>query len=1832
MRKYLFIIILLAAPAFTQTPLWNGILTPPAGSGAATHLGIDWTTVGTGGIPTTWTQFGSTITATGSDQTSAIQTALNNCSAAHPSLPGGVVLLAAGTFTINTTFNLPSNCILRGVGADQTILSGHGTSPATITMGCAGGCSDINYSGVLNIASGGGAGSTSIVLSATTGVSVGTYLVVTELNDTTFVTGKGNEGFCYYCDNWGSSGTANDTNSRDRGQIVEVTSIAGTTVGISPALYSSYTNSPTVVPFAATTKWAGIENLQVLANNSGYTEASIYQSRCAYCWVKGVETNYSDGNPVEIRWGYRDEIRDSYFSNCYSHSGGTGVECTVFPVFKTSASLIENNIMDRLHPGVMLNWGAAGNVVAYNYSMGEFGTGTAAFNWDIGGVQLHGASPQFNLIEGNVIKKLWSDNVHGGADNLTAFRNFTTGAGLVCPPVTDGTRSAINCTSPPAQFPFQESQTIETGTRNVYFNLVGNITGSAAQNAILNGGIGGSPTTHVAILQYPSTRSYDAVNYNMTFGYGTSSDPGSSGTGCNTGGIAPCHSTDAFSTVFLQGNYTHANTTTTWIGGTVIALPPSFYKSSKPAWWGSLPWPAIGPDITGGTGPGGHTSLTAANPAQNCYISIMGGSDGGAGSPRTFNADACYALAPTSPTASLSWTGSPGPLNFGNVIIINTSSASTITLTNTGTATLNISSITITGDYAKTATCGVTLAVSANCTISVTFTPSVAGTRTGVVTVTDDSGGTPGSQQTVNLTGNGTSTGAVTYASLPLNWVNNTICNPPTGSYDQTIILDGATSTNNGPNLASGVLGSKYPANLAGLKDAINNWRDNGANASCATRSACATPVDAWWLVKVPAGTLIHGSTYDANSALVSLPGKSLSASSMVEVNKCLTIDSTTPLPGGVMACGRGLPGQGGARNPGCASPNDKASMWQLQMDTIPNAGVVGMNSGADAQVNTTTNYSNHILIEDVEFLEAPGSAQSKNGAISPSAFFKAGPNVFGTTPPTLPRASSHIGLVHFYIHGSDPGDAGQSSGPTYAAATDASGQCLAWYNSGVVNIVNNGATATITLTSTTPNLAFGNSFFGPTFIAGSSINFGGTMTGAGSSITGGANYVIAAFDPTTSNTVLTVTTSGGLPATASGVNYLQVNPPSQYATGCGDDANNGVAFNVDYGWMMDGYIEKMHQFNGETHAASFGFDNGIEKIVNNWLEGGSESLFSGGAAVDKTGGPGSDNEIRRNYIGKDLGWRFLAGASANSPNPPFGCGAFDGTASHNTCPFAWDIKNDFELKMGHRNLVDGNVIENSWADGQTGYCVLMNVEAASGGQAVGIFDPVTGLPNSYIDNIRFSNNWVRNCPQAIQTVNRGDMGPANGGGITLPVINVDHINNLFSNISDTNQFGSPGHNWQWTSGGGNWTCSMATAGSGPFTVTGNCLPYQTDLTNPAHVSNISVDASHNVTILHGAIRLDPTICQGTSAACIAAGQTVVTSGVTGLTAGAYAIANAGGTNWATDGTGGSQITYNDGASAAATLCTSVATCTTLLNPGVLTFASLGGKMTGMQVGDDVYATDLGGGDTTCSGHGYAVGLTGQHGLPGPATYAVSGTVTTGLTVVYQVNLTPTPGSATCLISNGAGFPKYVTVQNNTFLSPNIFAIQNFSQFWQPIGNLFFNNVFADNDPSPSVKSDVICSGSPSGEGTVAFGCWDSNTFQYYNNVMMGRDPTKWSAFNCPSGAPCTSSTPALSGSFPTGACPDGNAPYNCPLMALPWSSNFSLANVAAMSITSATQGVDVTQMSTAFTRNGYVCPLGANCGSTGPFPDFTPTSQNLIAPALNMVVQNRIPEVRGNP
>jgi Cep192 domain 4 len=97
-------------------------------------------------------------------------------------------------------------------------------------------------------------------------------------------------------------------------------------------------------------------------------------------------------------------------------------------------------------------------------------------------------------------------------------------------------------------------------------------------------------------------------------------------------------------------------------------------------------------------------------------------------------------------------------LTFSDQNLNTQSAVQTTTLTNSGNAMLQITGIAISGtnagDFSQSNTCGANLAAGANCTIGVFFKPTVTGTRTAMVVITDNATGSP---QTVSLTGTGIS-------------------------------------------------------------------------------------------------------------------------------------------------------------------------------------------------------------------------------------------------------------------------------------------------------------------------------------------------------------------------------------------------------------------------------------------------------------------------------------------------------------------------------------------------------------------------------------------------------------------------------------------------------------------------------------------------------------------------------------------------------------------------------------------------------------------------------------------------------------------------------------------------------------------------------------------------------------------------------------------------------------------------------------------------------------------------------------------------------------------
>jgi hypothetical protein len=115
---------------------------------------------------------------------------------------------------------------------------------------------------------------------------------------------------------------------------------------------------------------------------------------------------------------------------------------------------------------------------------------------------------------------------------------------------------------------------------------------------------------------------------------------------------------------------------------------------------------------------------------------------------------------------------------------------------------------------------------------------------------------------------------------------------------------------------------------------------------------------------------------------------------------------------------------------------------------------------------------------------------------------------------------------------------------------------------------------------------------------------------------------------------------------------------------------------------VVDSWVSECHSNDGDSQAIVGWNGPGPFLIQNNHLEAGHEVILFGGSGVTVQGVSPSDITIRGNHIMRPSSWKGV-----------------------------WQVKNLIELKHARRLLVEGNVIENTWLDGQVGYAFVMKSE-----------------------------------------------------------------------------------------------------------------------------------------------------------------------------------------------------------------------------------------------------------------------------------------------------------------------------------------------------------------------------------------------------------------------------------------------------------------------------------------------------------------------------------------
>jgi hypothetical protein len=494
------------------------------------------------------------------DATSAIQNAVNACPA------GQVVQLSAGTFLVNGYVQIAKGITLRGAGATQTTLTQ--TTGADVDPSRVGSTPTWVQQPIIlvgpnrwpsngtstNLTADAVKGTFSVTVASTAGLAVGDFVEIDELIDNNLIYYHPNDiaagGTCWFmrC-------------NRPLAEWKEISALSGNTVTFNTPFHQGYRVAQTaqLTPMAAGSKhvkYAGVEDLKV----RGGGEGNISIVGAAYSWVKGVDSSYWAVDPsIRIQRGFRIELRDSFLHDGeWPYPGGAGYAMSFES--GTAESLMENNIsMTTLPPAtntgnvvgvnkvMVFRAAGAGCVVAYNYV--DNGIVGYDFGWQEVGVNgSHMCGNHHALFEGNWGFNADGDNTHGNQIFHTFFRNQLTG------------RRTLYDTSP--------DRAIGMMAGNWWMSAVGNVLGYPGMSAPYEDH---APPWSSAVYKL----GYNPEDWNATADQ------------------------KVLDTFFRNGNFDYVTNGVLWdptYGPATI--PSSLYRTTKPAFFGTLTWPWVDPTGT----------------------------------------------------------------------------------------------------------------------------------------------------------------------------------------------------------------------------------------------------------------------------------------------------------------------------------------------------------------------------------------------------------------------------------------------------------------------------------------------------------------------------------------------------------------------------------------------------------------------------------------------------------------------------------------------------------------------------------------------------------------------------------------------------------------------------------------------------------------------------------------------------------------------------------------------------------------------------------------------------------------------------------------------------------------------------------------------------------------------------------------------------------------------------------------------------------------------------------------------------------------------------------
>jgi hypothetical protein len=484
-------------------------------------------------------------------------------------------------------------------------------------------------------------------------------------------------------------------------------------------------------------------------------------------------------------------------------------------------------------------------------------------------------------------------------------------------------------------------------------------------------------------------------------------------------------------------------------------------------------------------------------------------------------------------------SGSPGLLSFAARQVGTTSPAQAVTIANGGTTAAPIGSVTVSGDYAQTNTCGGSLAAGATCTVNVTFKPTATGTRTGTLTVASSA---PGGPVTVSLTGGGTNGVALTASPGSLSFGAR---QAGTTSPAQTV-----TVTNSG----------SASATLSGVTVTGDYAQTSTCGASLAAGASCAVSVTFTPTASGSRPGTVNVASNDVNSPLrVNLSGSGVTSTTNLALGATMTAGSSA-----------------GGFPPGNANDDNTGTYWESNSNAFP--------QWLQADLGSTQSIGSIVLklpppaawATRTQTLSVQVSTDGSNWTVVKApATYTFNPSTGNTVTLSLPTTNARQVRLNFTANSGWPAaqlaefqifPGGGGTTPAASLAASPAGLAFAARTVGstsaaqAVTVTNNGtASATLGTVATTGDFAQTKTC-GTTLAAGASctvnVTFTPTATGART-----GTLSVASNDPNGPLTVALSGTGGTAPVTnlAQGKPTTETSHSQVYGSGNAVDGNSST-------------------------------------------------------------------------------------------------------------------------------------------------------------------------------------------------------------------------------------------------------------------------------------------------------------------------------------------------------------------------------------------------------------------------------------------------------------------------------------------------------------------------------------------------------------------------------------------------------------------------------------------------------------------------------------------------